>query len=194
MLYKQILSAVAIAVTFIAFVPYIRAILKNSIKPHIFSWVIWALTTVVVFFAQLRGQGGIGAWPIGVSGCITAGIAVLAYIKRSDITVTRLDWVFFIAALSSIPFWYLTSDPVWAVAILTVVDILGFGPTVRKSYSAPHSESLQFFGLFAIRNSLVILALESYSVTTVLFPAAIAAACLLLIVLVAVRRRQLAAR
>lgn len=89
--------------------------------------------------------------------------------------------------------WYFTSDPLWAVVILTVVDLFGFGPTVRKGYNFPRSESLLFFSLFAARNILVIMALENYSLTTVLFPAVIAAACLFLILLIAYRRRVLAA-
>jgi hypothetical protein len=95
--------------------------------------------------------------------------------------------------LSSLPLWYLTSDPLWAVVILTTVDALGFGPTMRKAYHFPHSESVLFFALFATRNLLVVLALEQYSVTTVLFPAVIAAACLLLMALMTYRRRALAA-
>jgi len=124
-----------------------------------------------------------------VSGIITVFIALLAYVKRADITITRTDWLFFIAAISSLPLWYLTSDPLWAVIVLTTVDTLGFGPTLRKAYSQPYSESIVFYGLFATRNVLVILALESYSVTTVLFPAVIAAACVLLIATVVYRRR-----
>lgn len=189
MLFKPILSAAAIALTLIAFFPYIRSILLGVTRPHVFSWVIWGSTTFVVFLAQLDGNGGVGAWPIGVSGTITIFIALLAYLKRSDITITVTDWLFFTCAMSSLPLWYFTSDPMWAVVILTTVDILGFGPTVRKAYSQPHSESLLFFALFTARNLLVILALEHYSVTTVLFPAVIAAACLLLIAMVAYRRR-----
>lgn len=191
MIYKEFLSAVAIALTFIAFFPYIRSILKGDIKPHVFSWIIWGITTFVVFFAQLEGKGGVGAWPIGVSGVITLFIAFLAFIKRSDITITALDWVFLTLALSSLPFWYFTSDPLWAVVILTTVDILGFGPTVRKAFEAPYSESLLFFALFAARNFIVILALENLSVTTVLFPAIIAIACVLLILVILYRRRAL---
>lgn len=190
--YKEILSAIAIALTFAAFVPYIRAIVFGTIRPHIFSWVIWGTTTVVVFLAQLESNGGVGAWPIGVSGIITIFIAISAYVKRADITITKPDWVFFVSAMSSLPLWYLTSDPLWAVVVLTTVDVLGFGPTVRKAYSFPHSESLLFFSLFASRNLLVIVALENYSVTTVLFPAVIAAACMLLTAIVTYRRRAIA--
>jgi len=190
--YKEVLSGVAIALTFIAFFPYIRAIIQGAIKPHVFSWVIWGTTTFVVFLAQLEDGGGVGAWPIGVSGSITIFIAILAYVKRADIAITRTDWLFFVMALSSLPFWYLTSDPLSAVVILTAVDVLGFGPTVRKAYAYPHSESLLFFALFTARNLIVIMALENYSITTVLFPAAIAAACLLLITMITYRRRAFA--
>lgn len=190
--YKEILSAFAIALTFAAFVPYIRTIIHGTTKPHVFSWFIWGTTTFVVFLAQLEGKGGVGAWPIGVSGVITIFIAFLAYVKRADIAITKADWIFFISALSSLPLWYLTSDPLWAVVILTTVDVLGFGPTVRKVYSFPHSESLLFFALFAARNLIVIVALETHSVTTVLFPAVIAVACMLLMAMATYRRRVVA--
>lgn len=188
---KEILSAVAIALTLMAFVPYIRAILQGTVKPHVFSWIIWGITTFVVFIAQLQDNGGVGAWPIGVSGLMTLLIAVLAVIKRADKAITQTDWVFLVAALSSLPLWYVTADPLWAVVILTLVDGIGFGPTVRKAYGSPHSESVLFFGLFTARNLIVVMALEHYSITTVLFPAAIALACLLLIALILYRRRVL---
>jgi hypothetical protein len=191
--YKEILSGAAIVLTIVAFVPYVRAILNGTARPHVFSWVIWGATTFVVFLAQLEGRGGVGAWPIGISGSITIVIAVLAWVKRADVTITGTDWLFLVTALSSLPLWYLTSDPLWAVVILTTVDVLGFGPTIRKAYHYPHSESVLFFALFAARNLLVVMALEHYSVTTVLFPAVIAAACMLLMALLTYRRRALAA-
>ena len=193
MLYKEVLSVIAIALTFMAFFPYIRSIIQGTIKPHVFSWIIWGTTTFVVFLAQLEGKGGVGVWPIGISGVITIFIALLAYMKHADISITRIDWVFFISAMSSLPFWYLTSDPFWAVVVLTTVDVFGFGPTIRKSYNHPYSESLLFFALFTARNFIVIIALENYSVTTVLFPAVIAVACMLLMGMIAYRRRVLAA-
>jgi len=81
------------------------------------------------------------------------------------------------------------SDPLWAVVILTTVDMLGFAPTVRKVYHAPYSEPISFVALFFARNILVLFALEHYSLTTTLFPAIIATACLLLIALMLLRRR-----
>lgn len=193
-MYKELVSVVAIALTFIAFLPYIRSILQGKTKPHIFSWVIWGCTTFVVFLAQLADKAGAGAWPIGVSGIITIYVAFLAYIKKSDTTITRTDWLFFILAMTSLPLWYLTSDPLWAVVILTTVDVMGFGPTFRKAYFHPFEEQLTFFVIMAARNLISIVALEHYSLTTVLFPAIIAVACLMFILMVTYRRQCTAVR
>ena len=186
---KEILSGLAIALTLVAFFPYVRSILAGRTKPHVFSWVIWGTTTFIVFLAQLADGAGIGAWPIGVSGIITIGVAGLAFAKRADINISRSDWAFFIAALSSLPLWYLTCDPLWAVVILTTVDVLGFGPTIRKAYGRPFEEQVTFFALMATRNAVSVGALEHYSLTTVLFPAVMATVAASFVAMVLARRR-----
>ena len=188
---KEVLSLIAITLTFIAFVPYIHSIHKGKTKPHAFSWIIWASVTFIVFLAQLADKGGAGAWPIGVSGLITLYVAIIAYIKKSDITITNKDWLFFIIAMTALPFWYFTSNPLWAVVILTTVDLIGFIPTFRKSYHSPNDESLIFFILIALRNIIATIALENYSLTTILFPTATALACIIFIQMVLYRRAAL---
>jgi hypothetical protein len=190
--YKELLSGIAIFLTFLAFLPYIRSILLEKTKPHVFSWVIWGSTTFAVFLAQLADKGGIGAWPIGVSGIITIAIAFLAYVKKSDSTITKTDWVFLTLAMPSLPLWYVTSDPLWAVVILTTVDVIGFGPTFRKAYFHPFEEQLTLFAIMTVRNLISIMALEHYSLTTVLFPAAISVVCVKFILMVMYRRQALA--
>lgn len=191
-IYKELFSALAIGLTLAAFLPYIRSINRGQTRPHVFSWVIWGGTTSIVFLAQLADKGGVGAWPIGVSGLITLYVAWLAFRKRADLTITRSDWAFFAAAMTSLPLWALTNDPLWAVVILTLVDLLGFGPTFAKAYRHPFEEQLTFFVLMGARNILAAIALEHYSLTTLLFPVAIAAACFAFISMVAARRHAAA--
>lgn len=49
---KLVLSVIAIVLTLVAFIPYIISILSGMTKPHVFSWVIWGITTFIVFLAQ----------------------------------------------------------------------------------------------------------------------------------------------
>jgi len=78
--------------------------------------------------------------------------------------------------------------------LLTGIDLAGFGPTFRFAFSHPNEERTRFYSLGAARNVLAISALEHYSFTTVLFPAAVGVACVLFVVMVAYRRTQLGAQ
>jgi hypothetical protein len=74
------------------------------------------------------------------------------------------------------------------VVLLTFADVIGFGPTIRRAYFHPYQEHAGFFALGALRNLLVVFALERYSWTTVLFPAAVGIASVALACLLHVRR------
>ncbi len=187
------LATTAMALTFVAFVPYFRSILAGTTRPHVFSWVVWGTNTSVAFVATLSAGGGAGAWAVGFSAAITLAVAALAWARRADVHITRADWGFFLAGLSAIPLWFVASDPLWAIVLVTAVELLGFGPTMRKSWHQPWSEPVSFLVILIVRNVLVIAALEQRTLTTVLFPAAMAAACVVLAAILAGRRQALAA-
>ena len=189
--YKEIFSFLSVVVTFISFFPYLKLIFLNKVKPHGFSWFIWGVTTTVVFFAQYLEGGGVGAIPTAVSAGVTFFISFLAFRKQDKSEITKLDYLFLILALSSLPFWYATSNSLVAVAVLTFVDLLGFGPTFRKAYQNPFEESISFFVLFIVRNIFAVIALENYNSTTLLFPVAISFATLILILVLKIRRNTL---
>lgn len=84
----------------------------------------------------------------------------------------------------------MTANPLLAVVLLTGVDLAGFGPTFRSAFSRPYEERIGFYLLGAVRNVLAIAALEQYSLTTVLFPAAVGIACAIFVAMVAYRRAR----
>ena len=190
--FHDLAGIASIVLTLVAYAPYIAEIRQRKVKPHFFSWVIWSITTAVVFVAQLIADGGAGAWATAVAALITIYVAGLSWVLRSDISITRSDKGFLLASLAALPAWFFTANPLSSVVILTVVDVLGFGPTVRKAYAYPHEESLQFYNLFIVRSALSILALETLNPTTVLFPAAMVVACCGVSVLLWWRRKTLA--
>jgi hypothetical protein len=190
MIYKEWLALLATALTLLSFYPYIRSIMRKETKPHVFSWVIWGVTTCLVFAAQLSGGGGIGAWPTAVSGLISLGIAMLAYRCKSDVRITRLDWICLMGAFASMGIWIFTADPLWAVIVLTVIDTLGFLPTIRKAYHQPFEENMTMYVIVFFRNLIGMLALETYSTTTLLFPAVMSLTIVIAVPLILFRRWQ----
>jgi len=188
MITHKFLGIVAIGLTVWAFYPYIRSIHQGSIKPHVFSWIIWGSTTAIVGIAQFVEKGGAGSWAIIISGIITFYIAYLAYTHKSDSSITRSDIAFLGTAIIALLTWGFTSNPLWAVVILTSVDLIGYAPTFRKSYSNPYEESLPLFSIMTLRNGIAAAALEHYSIATLLFPVATAIANVVLIQMILVSR------
>lgn len=185
---KPFIGILATMLTIAAFLPYIRSIFRGQTRPHVFTWIIWGLVTGIAFLAVLQAGGGAGAWPIGVSFAVSLFIAGLAYVKRADVTITRTDWLLFVSALAAMPMWLAANDPLWAVVLITVIELLAFGPTLRKTWFSPHAESMNFLAILIVRNALIIAALDRQTLTTVLFPVASAAACGLLIAIMAWQR------
>jgi hypothetical protein len=65
----------------------------------------------------------------------------------------------------------LTSNPLWAVILVVLADALGFFPTFRKSFNKPYEETAFTFFLIAAGYAIGMFAFETYSVTTLLYPA-----------------------
>ena len=89
-------------------------------------------------------------------------------------------------------FWLIVDQPVVSIVFAVVADLLAFVPTVRKSWHKPHTETVSMYVTNALRFSLVLLALESYNVLSVLWPATWVAGNALFAVMLTLRRRAVA--
>ena len=151
---------------------YLRSILFQNIRPHVFSWIIWGLLLLIGAAAQYAGHGGVGVWPTAYSGCMCLIYAALS-LKYGEKKITRSDWIAFIGALAAVPLWLITKNPLTAVILVTLIDTVGLYPTFRKSYINPWQENPYSFFFFAVTACLTLLALENYSLVTVLYQAAL---------------------
>lgn len=96
--YKTLLGLIATIIGLIGYVPYFRDIFKNKTKPHLFSWLILGLLTVIAFVAQVVEGGGAGAWVTGFTAAICFIVAALALFKGEK-NITKSDWFCFVGAL-----------------------------------------------------------------------------------------------
>ncbi len=171
MLYKDLFGYISIALVFIAAVPYLLGIYRGKIRPHIFTWVIWGVVAFISALARTVAEGGPGTWAQWSNVAFCLGVVLFSLSKKKH-NVKRSDVIVFIIALSAIPFWIITNNPLVAVIIVTTIDIIAYYPTFRKSYEDPHHEAVfNYFGSNIIQ-VLSLIAIESYSLTTTLFPLA----------------------
>ena len=72
-LIKNIISIIAIILTFAGYAPYLLDLLNGKTKPHVFSWLIWSITTVIIFALQISNGGGLASF-------VTLAVAVISII------------------------------------------------------------------------------------------------------------------
>ncbi|HET9392197.1 MAG TPA: hypothetical protein VFO29_01555 [Candidatus Rubrimentiphilum sp.] len=166
---KTILGAVAIVIALIAYATYLNGISSGSTKPHAFSWLLWALLTGTAFAAQVVKGGGAGAWATGASSVACAAIGILA-LRVSDRRFHALDWAFLCGSLLALLLWFVAKNVTLSVIALTATDVLGYGPTLRKGWLKPNEDMVLPFALNSTKYVVAIIALQSYSLETWLYP------------------------
>lgn len=57
---KEIVGTIAVVLTFVGYVPYIRDTLKGKTKPHVYTWFVWGLVTLAAFALQMSAHAGGG--------------------------------------------------------------------------------------------------------------------------------------
>ena len=180
---------IAVIVGLVGYVPYYRDVIRGTTKPHPFSWVGFALLLGITFFAQVATGAGASAWVNGVSAVGVLGIAVLSF-SKGERDITHFDWICFVGGLVGIMLWRLTSNPLTAVIIVTVVDAIVFLPTYRKAYLKPNEETASLFVLSTVKYFISLFALASFNLTTALFPVSLVITNGAFVLLLMVRRRK----
>lgn len=190
---KAILGIIAIIIAVISYIPYFKDMLSGKTKPHAFSWLIWAVLNGIAYVGQVHDKGGAGSWPLGFTAVAMVAIFLVS-LKKGEKDIRPFDWFCLVAAGLAIIPWLLTDSPLTSIILVTIIDLLGFMPTIRKVYNRPFEETLSTHILSTIKYGLILLALQAYTAVTVLFPLAVFIADGLLVALIIVRRKQVGPR
>jgi hypothetical protein len=170
MYFKNIIGTFAVLLTFISYIPYTRDIIKGKTKPHIYSWFLWGFVTLIAFALQLSDNAGPGAFVTLTAALLCSVVIILSFVKKGNSEIVLLDTLFLILAFIALALWLVAKQPLLSIILVTVVDLLGFLPTVRKSWNKPYSETLSFYWANTFRFLLATIALTRYTVITALYP------------------------
>lgn len=187
---KLILGIVAVIIGLVGYVPYFRDIIQGKTKPHAFSWLIWGILTGIAFVGQVVSNGGFGTWVTGFTAALCIIIFLFA-LYRGTKDFPLVDWLSLLGAGVALLLWAITKGPLAAIILVTVIDMLGFIPTFRKSYYRPKEETAFTFGMSGIKFIFGIGALKELSLVTALYPASLVLTNSMFVLMVYVRRRQL---
>lgn len=166
--YKLIFGIASTLLASVCFFPYLRDIIKRKTEPHMYSWLVWTILQVVGVAAQLKDGAGYGAWALAVGALFCFAIFLLSF-KYGTKNISKFDLFCLVSAIGAICIYLFISNPIWATIVVALTDFVGFLPTFRKGYEEPFSETPSTFIMSGMANVLSIVALQNYSVTTLLY-------------------------
>jgi hypothetical protein len=190
MLTKTIFTIISLTFGFALFVPYYINILKKTAKPHLFSWLTWGILTGIGFILSWRAGGGGGSFYFALQSILCLGVAGYA-LAKGEKNIIRIDWVFFLSAISIIFIYVFTKNAIVSAFLATAIDVLGFAPTFRKSYKKPYEEPVLTYFLSCLGFLFSVFALEIYSFATAFYPSVLVVANMILVLFLIIRRKSI---
>ena len=167
---KTILGVAAVALTLLGYLPYFYSILQKKTKPHLYSWIIYALDAFIIFALQITHGAGVGSVSVLTVAIMCLIVIVLTLRNQEKLDITRSDKIFSILALVALVLWLFVQQPLLSSVLIMIVDIMGFAPTVRKSWNRPYSETPVFYAINILRFTLTLASIQEYSIITALYP------------------------
>jgi hypothetical protein len=189
--WKIAAAVLSSGIAVLGYIPYLYGMIKGKTKPHIYTWLIWTITLGIGNASIWQGGGGI-VLSVGIllSVILTFIIFILCFWYGSK-NISLSDTAALIVALVAIYAWVGLHTPILALLIAVAIDLLGYWPTYRKSFSEPWSENLLSWTLYTMAPVLSLLALQMYNILTVTYSAATLVANIILVSLLLMRRRSI---
>lgn len=164
---KEIIAVIAAIMAVFGNVPYLRDVISKRIQPHPYTWLVWSIVSCITFFGQLAKGAGVGVIPTGAAEIFTIIIFFFS-LQYGFKNIVKSDTYFLIAALAGLVPWWLTKDPTISVIIAVTIDLIAFIPTIRKTWTDPHSETPVLYSMNVTRHILALFSLQAYNIATTL--------------------------
>lgn len=139
----------------------------------------------------MYGGGGWGALNLYIGLVFIFGIFLFS-LKYGTKNITAWDTVILIFALAAILVWWQLDQPLLAVIMISAIDLIGYIPSIRKSYHEPHTETLVSWAAWSVSDIFALLALSEHNALTMTYLLTITIANFALVLFCLWRRRVIA--
>ncbi len=142
---RNALSVISGVLFFVAYVPYIRAILNRKATPSKASWIIWAsidIITVAGMFAKHTLNGQI------IGAALGSVMVAFLTLKYGEPGWTKLDKFCLFGALLGIVLWLTFDNPVLAIMTSMTMVFIGGIPTLKSAWRDTNNEDPVAWTLF----------------------------------------------
>ena len=193
MTFKSAMGCLSVGIMVVAYAVYIWQTTRDEgVRPHPFSWFLWGFVTGVAYLVQISEGGGAGSWVVGFTAIVCLLIGAVSFLKHRW-RFSPFDWLSLGVGLGVFAYYLLSRNPIQSAILATATDVIGYGSTIKKGWTEPERDSVTSFALNSAKFIPSLLALDSYSITTYLYPATLVLMNAAVAAMLLIRRRQFAA-
>jgi len=164
-----ILGLSALILNLIGYIPYIKDIFRGKVKPHPYTWGIWAILTSILAINQFINGGGYSLF-FFISTALLVDFVFILSLSHGMGGASKIDRLCLTLALVLLLYWVATKDTYTSTVVAVIIDGIGAIPTLIKTYHHPKSETYIQWILSSIAGLLTLLAVPTLSWILIIYP------------------------
>lgn len=162
---------IAVLMRLVGGASYLIAVIKGRAQPYPLSWLLWSLTPMIAFAAEIGAGVGLASLVTLALGITPLAVFITAMIKNPKwLKLDALNIICGLAALGGIWLWVITDTPALAIIIAILADLFASLPTIRKTLKKPKTEYAPAYLMSALAMIITLLTIQSWSFATFAFP------------------------
>lgn len=169
---------------FVAFLPYIWAIVHGQTVPSPVSWAIWASVDTLALVAMKKEKALNGQIIGAVAGAWVITILALVFDKP---TMGSVEWVSITGAVAGIVLWQKTGNALLAIICSQIAVFAGAIPTFMNGYQFPAQENPLAWTIWFVSCVCVLISIKKWDLTNALQPLTFTAIETVMVILVVIR-------
>ncbi len=133
---------IGVLLQFLGGIGYLLDTIKGRAKPNKVSWLLWAVTPLIAFFAEIKQGVGILALTTFIAGFMPLLVLIASFFnKKAEWKIQRFDIVYGALSILGLIVWLYTKVGNIAILFCILSDALASIPTIVKAYHEPETES-----------------------------------------------------
>ncbi len=166
---QSLLGITALIVNFAGYIPYIRDIFRNKVKPHPVTWGVWTILTTIAAFNQVLNGGGYSSL-FFISTALLVGFVFALSLRYGMGGASKIDRICLFLAILLLVYWLTVQETRISTLLVVIIDGIAAIPTILKTYQHPETESYNQWSLAGIAGFLTILSVPRLDWVLVIYP------------------------
>ncbi|MBA3724167.1 MAG: hypothetical protein H0W89_04755 [Candidatus Levybacteria bacterium] len=166
---QSFLGVAALIINIAGYIPYIRDIFRNKVKPHPVTWGVWTILTTIVAFNQVSNGGGYSSL-FFISTALLVGFVFILSLRYGMGGASKIDRLCLCLAILLLVYWLTVQETRISTLLVVTIDGIAAVPTILKTYQHPETESYNQWSLAGIAGFLTILSVPRLDWVLLLYP------------------------